>query len=726
MQHINNFSSGMKSGIDYSLMPQDSYSYMLNGYLVSKDEHGFVITGIKGNVSIANFSVDECPIGSTTFNGILYIITHKRFTDSSLNEVRFYSLKGSNGSGWIDSLAILPRTTTGLVILSSVIGFSRNKLIEVFAKESYDGSVDLYLCDGLNQNLIINTGIDSKGVYTGRSYSVLNDKSLFLNQKNINKIPDSNFKVLQNGNIKPGTYFIYIRYEDESLNPTPFIKEVGPIFIHSGSSISNNSSGVLNEKDYRVNKKILLSITNADINYKKVSIGIVYYYGFNGILSRENYLLNKSYSLSNGSTKIIIDGDNEVRSLLLEELISDGLRFDSCETQEQFDGRFYGAKWKSKDVDLKKLSEIAKLIIPHAVIKDYSQLDYDDNFEQVCDENTKEFEYMEEEIYPFGVSFLIDGQYKTEVFPIFGWYESNTKQNINVVSVPEAPTITVDYAQNIIGSTANVSGNVLSIDNVDILEKGIIWKIGSEPTMIDHDGITEHGAGVGTFNSSLTNLVSLSSYYYKSYAKIEGGTYIYSDVKLFATFGGFATVDIALVEYSMNSAVVKTNFITDDGWQIINRGTCWSLNHNPTLQDNYLLKGQGTTNFITDITALAPNTKYYVRNFVINDVNIYYSEEIEFTTFASNIDIYIKPTTSNGYIYLNTFDVNDQTKNVLGDIVVLMQYDIIDGESNLTTEITILSGRSVASGSINGVATNLQVNDINPSVFHNYVYHYIL
>ena len=180
MQHINNFSGGMKRGIDHSIMPQDSYTYMLNGYLVSRDNHGYVITSIKGNTSIAKFEVDECPIGSVTFNGVLYIITHKIV--ENIGSICIYTIKGSDGNSFMsDTMLPLPYSQNdkniGFSIPSSVIGFSRLKLIEVLAKESYDGSVDLYICDGLNPNIVINTGIDRSGKFTNRKYTVFDSAS---------------------------------------------------------------------------------------------------------------------------------------------------------------------------------------------------------------------------------------------------------------------------------------------------------------------------------------------------------------------------------------------------------------------------------------------------------------------------------------------------------------------------------------------------------------------
>ena len=436
MQHRNTFTGGMKSGIDFSLFPQDSYSYMLNGCIISKDEHGFMVTNIKGHTAIHTFAENEVPIGSVSFNGILYVITH--YIDDNADEyIKFYSYKKTNGTtGWVDGMDVIPmKNGSYLLIPQATLEFTRAKLLDVFAKESYDGSVDIYICDGLHKNVIINTGLDRDGKFTLRTYSNLTIPSLFQMQKSVNLIPTVTSSIQSGGNMKPGTYYAYIRYEDDSLNPTPFIKEVGPFFIHGGHTSNNSASGLLNEDNMRVNKSILLNISNIDTSYNKVSIGIVYYYGLNNVLSRENYLLNRTYQVINGTVKVVINGDNDQQTLVVEEILKDNLRYNTSETHTQLENRYFGANWKSQDIDMGILKSLASKFIPHAIIKDYTGIGRSNDFDHVIDENESEFEYMEDEIYPFGVSFLIDGQYKTDVFPICGWYEG-LEQEKQVLFVP--------------------------------------------------------------------------------------------------------------------------------------------------------------------------------------------------------------------------------------------------------------------------------------------------
>ena len=167
MQHINGFTGGMKRGIDYSKYPQDSYLLLRNGTMLKNNNYGMVITNINGNKN-TNYMLGatEYPIASTSFNDIMYFMTYNTTTQ----KIRLY-YKLNDVIAPLQNMIDIDQSVD-FEVDSSVFGFTSNKLVEMIAKESYDGSTDLYLCDGLNPNIIINTGIDRNGVYTNRKYPV--------------------------------------------------------------------------------------------------------------------------------------------------------------------------------------------------------------------------------------------------------------------------------------------------------------------------------------------------------------------------------------------------------------------------------------------------------------------------------------------------------------------------------------------------------------------------
>ena len=73
---------------------------------------------------------------------------------------------------------------------------------------------------------------------------------------------------------------------------------------------------------------------------------------------------------------------------------------------------------------------------------------------------------------------------------------------------------------------------------------------------------------------------------------------------------------------------------TSDETYIVEKGICWSINSNPTLDDNSLEVGNGTGSFTALMTGLIPDTTYYVRAFAVTTEELVYGEQKSFTTLG--------------------------------------------------------------------------------------------
>lgn len=73
--------------------------------------------------------------------------------------------------------------------------------------------------------------------------------------------------------------------------------------------------------------------------------------------------------------------------------------------------------------------------------------------------------------------------------------------------------------------------------------------------------------------------------------------------------------------------------ITDEGSSAVTaRGVCWSTSSNPTISDSKTTDGSGTGTFVSDITGLSPETKYYIRSYATNSEETGYGTEKWFYT----------------------------------------------------------------------------------------------
>ena len=82
----------------------------------------------------------------------------------------------------------------------------------------------------------------------------------------------------------------------------------------------------------------------------------------------------------------------------------------------------------------------------------------------------------------------------------------------------------------------------------------------------------------------------------------------------------------------MYSAEVYGDVIHMGGYNIDDRGFCWSKEPEPDISDSLIVLSD-TTDYYSIIKNLDPDTRYFVRAFVINGTGITYSNEITITTW---------------------------------------------------------------------------------------------
>jgi len=85
-----------------------------------------------------------------------------------------------------------------------------------------------------------------------------------------------------------------------------------------------------------------------------------------------------------------------------------------------------------------------------------------------------------------------------------------------------------------------------------------------------------------------------------------------------------------------------TSMITSDGgYNITERGVCWSTTQNPTIEDNKTSDAYGTGEYTSTITNLSPSTTYYVRAYATNKVGTAYGIQATFTTNSCILTTYV-------------------------------------------------------------------------------------
>lgn len=126
------------------------------------------------------------------------------------------------------------------------------------------------------------------------------------------------------------------------------------------------------------------------------------------------------------------------------------------------------------------------------------------------------------------------------------------------------------------------------------------------------------------------------NYYYEFH---NGFNSMRTALKTFKTEGGSGpTVVLPTVvtgevtEITSSSAKGSGEVTNNGGAEVTESGICWSINENPTLNDNHVAVGTGTGAFTAMMNGLEVGTTYHVRAYATNEVGTAYGLDREFVT----------------------------------------------------------------------------------------------
>ena len=216
------------------------------------------------------------------------------------------------------------------------------------------------------------------------------------------------------------------------------------------------------------------------------------------------------------------------------------------------------------------------------------------------------------------------------------------------------PTVSTQPISSISSNSADCGGDVTSDGGSTVTERGLCWaKAGTTHTpTISNYSVKDNGVGTGSFSCTMSDLIANTDYYVRAYAKNAEGI-SYGDPVSFTTLSGGSghsapTVITGIVTNITSSSATCSGSVTSNGGSgVVYRGICWSTSPhpefnpiwgqptNPNDAEYEYDSGHGTGTFSIDISALSPNTTYYVRAFASNDVDKAYGDDVMFTTLGN-------------------------------------------------------------------------------------------
>ena len=194
---------------------------------------------------------------------------------------------------------------------------------------------------------------------------------------------------------------------------------------------------------------------------------------------------------------------------------------------------------------------------------------------------------------------------------------------------PVLPSVETNDVTNVTPNSASCGGNVISDGGVAITSRGVCYSKTSNPTISDL--LVNGGTGTESFTCSLTELEQNTTYYVRAYATNSVGT-AYGVQKSFTTNGRPSVSTVSCSNVSVNSASCSGNVSSNGGAPVTERGICYGLTPNPSINNNIITSGTGIGSFTCDLTNLTNNTTYYVKAYAKNSYGVAYGEEKSFTT----------------------------------------------------------------------------------------------
>ncbi len=208
----------------------------------------------------------------------------------------------------------------------------------------------------------------------------------------------------------------------------------------------------------------------------------------------------------------------------------------------------------------------------------------------------------------------------------------------NVVSFKTIarPTVFTKTDVTVTGTTASVSGDIISDGGSQVSRSGIVWDLSDEPT-INLATRVQSGKGMGQFDHTIGELLGNSTYFYRAYATNEVGT-AYGDSRTLRT--------PPPVKPTVKTMQVKNitgisgrgggEIISHGGALLVETGLVWSTNRNFIPEDvvNERTRQTDPWSFTSVMTGLMPGVTYYVRAYAKNGAGLVaYGDPVEFTTW---------------------------------------------------------------------------------------------
>lgn len=196
------------------------------------------------------------------------------------------------------------------------------------------------------------------------------------------------------------------------------------------------------------------------------------------------------------------------------------------------------------------------------------------------------------------------------------------------------PSLTTDPVSDLTQNSATFNGTITSEGLPSYTERGFVYSTTAQPTIENHLGkITSAVNSQTSFSANVSGLSSNSSYYVRAYAINTVGVAYGNDVS-FSTGSVPTTVTTSAVTNINASSATLNATITEVGSPAYTeKGFCYNKTGNPNISNNkVIVDGSGAGVYSKTINNLEYHTTYHVKAYAIQNGQIVYGNEVNFST----------------------------------------------------------------------------------------------
>lgn len=142
-----------------------------------------------------------------------------------------------------------------------------------------------------------------------------------------------------------------------------------------------------------------------------------------------------------------------------------------------------------------------------------------------------------------GMTYFVRAYAKNEVGTSYG-------NEVSFITLAQLPQVSTTPVSNISSSSAQSGGTILQDGGATITARGLCWSTSINPTTANF--VSNNGTGLGTFESTLSNLAAGTTYYARAFATNSAGTAYGNQIS-------FSTESIVTTIYVSKDASIANN-----------------------------------------------------------------------------------------------------------------------------------------------------------------------